>query len=97
MEYIIKPTQRKIVLPKRGYFTRGDSGEEISIISSFLAFNFLGYENKTKINIDNMLGDYFGNNLLVWIKEFQRNNGLTPDGNIGPKTLEKLREYGLDS
>ena len=44
-----------------------------------------------------MLGDYFGNNLLLWIKEFQRNNELTPDGNIGPKTLEKLREYGLDS
>ena len=97
MEYIIKPTQRKIVLPKRGYFTKGDSGEEISIISSFLAFNFLGYENKTKVNIDNMLGDYFGNNLLVWIKEFQRQNGLEQDGNIGPKTLEKLREYGLDS
>ena len=43
-----------------------------------------------------MLGDYFGENLLSWIKEFQRNNNLEVDGNIGPITLKKLREYGLE-
>lgn len=96
MEYIITPTNKKILLPERGYFTKGDSGEDISIISSFLAFNFLGYEFKTKISVDDMLGDYFGNNLLVWIKEFQKNNNLEVDGNIGPITLKKMREYGLE-
>lgn len=97
MSYIIKSTDRIIVLPKRGYYKLGDHGEDISIISSFLAFNFLGFESKLNVKVDNMLGDYFGNNLLAWIKEFQRINGLIQDGNIGPITLDKLRSYGLDS
>lgn len=97
MEYIIKPTDRRIVLPQRGYYKLGDHGEDIGIISSFLAFNFLGFESKTKVKVDDMLGDYFGNNLLVWIKEFQRVNNLVQDGNIGSITLNKLREYGLTS
>lgn len=97
MEYIIKATDRVIVLPKRGYYKLGDHGEDISIISSFLAFNFLGFERKLNVKVDNMLGDYFGNNLLAWIKEFQRINDLVTDGNIGPVTLQKLRDYGLDA
>ena len=95
--YIIKPTKKKISLPKRGYFKRGDSGEDISIIASFLAFNFLGYEYKLKIKVDSMLGDVFGKNLESWIKLFQTNNGLKADGYIGSITLNKMREYGLDS
>ncbi len=95
MNYIIYPTKEAIKFPKRGYFTKGDSGVSIEIISSFLATNFMGYEYKTKVKIENMLGDYFGNNLLVWIKEFQRNNNLEIDGNIGPITLNKMKEYGL--
>lgn len=97
MEYIIKPTNKKIVLPKRGYYKLGDSGEDIAIISSFLAFNFLGFESKLNSKVDNLLGDYFGNNLLLWVKEFQMCNKLEVDGNIGPITLKKLREYGLDA
>ena len=97
MTYIIYPTNKKIELPKRGYYTKGDKGIDISIISSFLAFNFLGYEKKLNINVDNMLGDYYGNNLICWIRKFQEDNNLIADGNIGPKTLQKLREYGLDS
>ena len=97
MVYIITPTNNKIVLPSRNYFTIGDNGESIGIISSFLACNFMGYESKTGVPIDKMLGNYFGNNLESWVKEFQRNNGLTPDGCIGPITLQKLREYGLDA
>lgn len=97
MEYIIIPNNKKVSLPQRGYFKLGDQGEDIAIISSFLAFNFLGFEYKTNIKVDNVLGDYFGSNLYAWIKEFQRINNLEQDGNIGPKTLEKLRSYGLDS
>lgn len=97
MSYILKPTKTKINLPKRGYFKRGDSGESISIIASFLAFNFLGYESKLKVKVDDMLGEVFGKNLESWIKLFQKNNGLKDDGCIGSITLNKLREYGLDS
>lgn len=97
MEYIIKSTDRRIVLPQRGYYKLGDHGEDISIISSFLAFNFLGFESKLKVKVDNMLGDYFGNNLCEWIKEFQRINNLQADGNIGPITLDRLRKYGLNA
>lgn len=95
MEYIIKITNNKIILPSRGYFKKGDTGESIAIISSFLACNFMGYESKINVPINKMLGDYFGNNLELWIKEFQRNNDLTPDGCIGSITLQKLRDYGL--
>lgn len=97
MEYIIKPYNSRIVLPKRGYFKKGDSGEDIALISSFLAFNFLGFETVLKIKVDSMLGDYFGSNLEAWIKQFQKINGLQVDGYVGSKTLSKMREYGLNA
>ena len=97
MEYIIYPTNEKITLPKKGYFSKGDSGNDILIISSFLATNFIGYEAKTNVKIDDMLGLYFGNNLETWVKLFQKNNDLEVDGCIGIITLSKLREYGLKS
>ena len=97
MEYIIYPTNKKITLPKKGYFYKGDSGEEIMIISSFLASNFMGYESKTGVKINDMLGDYFGDNLTAWVKLFQASNGLEADGGIGQITLAKLREYGMDA
>ena len=97
MEYIIKPTNEKIVFPSRGYFKVGDKGTSIEIISSFLACNFMGYENKIGVAIDKMLGDYFGANLKAWIVFFQKSNGLEPDGNIGEPDIQKLREYGLDA
>lgn len=97
MDYIITKTDKKIYLPQRGYFKKGDSGIEIAIISSFLAINFMGYESKINVKINDMLGDYFGTNLEKWIKEFQRSNNLVVDGCIGFITLQKLREYGLTS
>ena len=97
MSYIITKTNEKIVLPSRNYFQKGDSGTSIAIIGSFLTCNFMGYESKTGAKIDDVIGDYFGNNLEKWIKEFQRNNNLTPDGCIGTITLNKLREYGLNA
>lgn len=95
MEYIILPSKSKIYLPERGYFKKGDSGESIELISSFLAINFMGIENKINVKIDDMLGNYFGVNLEKWIQEFQRENGLKPDGCIGSITLNKLKEYGF--
>lgn len=96
MNYIITTSNKKVSLPERGYFTKGDHGEDIMIISSFITMNFIGYEYKTKCKIDDVLGEWFGNNLEAWIKEFQRNNNLEVDGNIGPITLNKLKEYGLE-
>ena len=96
MNYIITPSTYKITLPKIGYFAKGDKSPAIAIISSFLAINFMGFEYKIKVKIDNMLGDYFGSNLESWVKEFQRINGLKTDGCIGSITLSKLRDYGLD-
>lgn len=97
MVYIIYPSKKKITLPKKGYYIKGDSGEDILIISSFLAFNFMGIESKIGVKIDDMLGDYFGDNLTAWVKEFQRMNKLEDDGGIGKITLAKLREYGMDA
>lgn len=96
MEYKITPTNKKITFPKKGYYTMGDSGEDIGIIASFLVFNFLGYEKKLKIKIEDVLGDYFGKNLKAWVKEFQVQNKLEADGSIGIKTLNKMREYGFE-
>ena len=97
MEYRIIPTKKKITLPSKGYYIKGDSGEDIEIISSFLACNFMGYEAKLKVKIEDMLGDYFGDNLTAWVKEFQKQNDLSVDGGIGKITLAKLREYGMDA
>ena len=96
MNYIVTTTNKKVTLPERGYFTKGDHGEDIMIIASFITMNFIGYEYKTKCKIDDVLGEWFGSNLEAWIKEFQRNNNLEADGNIGPITLGKLKEYGLE-
>ena len=95
MNFIIYPTNEKIKFPERGYFKKGDSGTSILLISSFLALNFLGYDIKTGAKVEDMLGDYFGNNLEKWIKEFQKENDLQIDGCIGKITYNKLKEYGF--
>lgn len=95
MNFIIYPTNEKIVFPERGYFKKGDSGTSILLISSFLALNFLGYDIKTGAKVEDMLGDYFGNNLEKWVKEFQKENDLQIDGCIGKITYNKLKEYGF--
>lgn len=96
MNYIFYPTDERVIFPDRKYFKKGDSGTSILLISTFLAFTFLGYENKTGVKIDDMLGDYFGDNLEKWIMEFQRNNNLEIDGCIGVITYNKLKEYGFN-
>lgn len=95
MNYIIYPTNERVVFPERGYFKRGDSGTSILLISSFLALNFIGYEAKTGAKIEDMLGSVFGVNLEKWVKEFQRANKLEIDGCIGSITYNKMKEYGF--
>ncbi len=67
--------------PPRGYFTKGDSGENVRKIDDF-------FVNKVK-------GDYFGDYSVAIVKEFQRQNGLEVDGCIGKVTLAKMVEQGF--
>lgn len=68
-------------LPSRGYFKKGDSGKNVEKICEFLS-KFVK-------------GDYFGDYAVACTKVFQRQNGLEPDGNIGPLTLKKMKEKGF--
>ena len=54
MAYIITKTNEKIKLPSRNYFKKGDSGTSIAIIGTFLTCNFMGYEAKLKVKIDDI-------------------------------------------
>ena len=83
-------TQKKAsFFPSKGYFTKGDSYENIGKIASFLRQKFPSYTDKKA------LGNLFGPYLVAAVKEFQRRTGLEADGNIGPITLEKLKSFGF--
>lgn len=69
-------------LPERGYFTKGDSGKNVEKIDEF-------FMNKVK-------GDYYGDYTVAIVKEFQRQNKLEEDGNIGKITLAKMVEQGFN-
>lgn len=82
-------TKTSNFLPARGYFKYGDRSENIGKIASFMRKVFPSYTKAAA------LGNYFGDNLLSSIKEFQRRTGLKPDGYIGPLTLAKLKSFGF--
>ena len=58
-------------------------------IASFMYKTFPAYTKKAA------LGNWFGPNLKKAVTEFQRRTKLEADGNVGPKTLAKLRQYGF--
>lgn len=68
-------------LPPRGYFKKGDSGKNVEKICEFLS----GF----------VKGNYFGDYAVSCTKVFQKQNGLVPDGCIGPLTLAKMEEKGF--
>ena len=82
----------KIKLPNRGYFKKGDKGEDVSLINQWL---FEKYANKK------VLGNLYGTNTVKYVKEFQKNakkDGIyndNIDGCIGKKTLEAMRIAGF--
>lgn len=65
---------------------KGMRGSDVAEIQSIL--KLIGY------NIDSIDG-IFGENTEQAVKAFQRNNGLTADGVIGPRTYEKLEPFLL--
>lgn len=78
-----KEPEKNDFLPARGYFKPGDSGENVKKINAFLA--------------KQTLGNFFGTYTQYCVKAFQNENGLETDGNIGPKTLKRMKDKGLDN
>ena len=77
-------------LGSKGYISFGDSGDNVSKITSFMRKTFPAYTS-TKA-----LGSYYGKYIKASITEFQKRTGLLADGNVGPITLAKLKEYGFN-
>lgn len=68
-------------LPSKGYFSKGDSGSNVSKICDY-------FSNLVK-------GDYYGDYLESCVKVFQKQNNLESDGSIGKITLSKMKEKGF--
>ena len=69
-------------LPPRGYYMIGDCDDHVAMIDDFLA-------GKTE-------GNYFGTYTKFAVQAFQHEVGIEEDGNIGPITLGKMKDYGLN-
>ena len=87
-----KPKEERTTsfLGSKGYLTLGDSGDNVSKIASFMRKTFPVYTSSKA------LGSYYGKYIKASITEFQKRTGLVADGNIGPITLAKLKEYGFE-
>lgn len=75
--------------PARGYFKKGDTHANIGKIAAFMRKVFPSYTPEAA------LGNYYGNNLVKAVKEFQKRSGLKADGYFGPLTLKALEKHGF--
>lgn len=82
-------TKTDSFFPAHGYFKKGDTHENVGKIASFMRKTFPAYTS------EKALGNYYGDNLIKAITEFQRRTGLTPDGCTGPLTLAMFEKYGF--
>lgn len=82
-------------LGSKGYFSLGDTHENIGKIAEFMYRVFPAYTDKKA------LGNYYGPYIQASIKEFQRRThaegkyNAEIDGNVGPITLNLLKQYGF--
>lgn len=76
-------------LPAKGYWCRYDKDDRVAQLAQFMRSTFPAYTPAAA------LGPIYGDNLWRSIKEFQRRTGLEQDGNTGPITYNKLKEYGF--
>lgn len=83
-------------LPARGYFKKGDKGENVKKINDFYYNVFPTYEDILGRDKENVLGNLFGENTKAWTEEFQRRTGLKVTGRFGKKTLAKAVELGFE-
>ena len=93
-------------LGAKGYLSIGDRGENVRKLCKFMYDMFPGYASVLHRNKNNLLGNYYGENIQAWVKEFQRRTvaeakayGLTEkqyvDGMVGPTSLAILKKYGF--
>lgn len=71
-------------LPKRGYFKRGDSGDQVKLMQKFL---------KWAIDPDLKADGDFGYNTEMAVKSFESAVGLQRDGQFGKKCLKAAKKY----
>lgn len=76
-------------LPSRGYWRYGDLDARIGSLASFMRKAFPAYTPAQA------LGNYFGPNLRGAVIQFQRRCKIEADGNVGPITYNKLKEFGF--
>ena len=72
------------VLPERGFFKRGDEGAQVRHIQ-----RFINWAVDYGLDVD---GKY-GPKTVRGVMAFQRETGLTADGQFGKKCLSKARSY----
>lgn len=86
---VVKVATRSF-LPAKGYWCRYDKDDRVAALARFMRQTFPSYTPAKA------LGPQYGDNLWKAIKEFQKRTGLYPDGNTGPITYNKLKEYGFN-
>lgn len=84
-----KPAETTSFFPARGYFKKGDRSENVGKIAAFMRRCFPSYTPAAA------LGNYYGDNIIKAVKEFQKRSGLKPDGYFGPLTLAALETHGF--
>lgn len=89
VEITTDPAPTAGFLPARGYWTKGDIDARVGRMAEFMRKYFPAYTPASA------LGNYYGVNLIGAVKEFQKRNGLTPDGNTGKITYATLQKYGF--
>lgn len=86
---IVKKGTTKSFLPAKGWWGRYDKDDRVAALARFMRSTFPAYTSAKA------LGPVYGDYLWKSIKEFQKRTGLAPDGNTGPITYAKLKEYGF--
>ena len=91
----IEPVKSETFLPERGYFKRGDTGENVEKINDFFYKVFPGYAKTLNRDEEDVKGGLFGENTEAWVNEFKRRTGLTRNGRIDAVTLAKMKKFGF--
>lgn len=71
-------------LPKRGYFNKGDKGQQVKNVQKFL-----NWAINSKLDVD---GSY-GSKTCEAVRKFQKKVGLYQDGSYGKDTDKKARTF----
>lgn len=80
---------------ENGYFSKGDNHENIGRICQFMHDTFPKYGEWLGLDNEKILGNYYGNIIESYIREFQKRTGLEADGCVGVITLAELEKFGF--